>query len=215
MEREVAGLAPGQAVRRILIVDDQADNQVLLDKLMRHIGFETKIAGNGEQAVALFQAFRPHLIWMDRRMPVLDGHAASRRIRALPGGRDVKIVAVTAAALSGQSGELLDAGMDAVVCKPYRFGEIYDCLARQLGVEFVYADPPGAESAPSPPPLTAGMLAGQPEALRQELREALLSLEGDRIRTAIGSVADGDPRLLEALTQLADNYDYPAILRVL
>lgn len=215
MEREVIGLAPGQPRYRVLIVEDQPDNWLLLDKLMKDIGFETRIAENGELAMALFQDFRPHLIWMDRRMPVLDGIEATRRIRALPGGRDVKIIGVTASAFAEQCAEMLQAGMDDVISKPYRFQDVYACLARQLGVEYAYADTPGADPAPFPAPLTTGMLAGLPETLRQELREALLSLESDRIQAAINRVADHDPQLQGSLARLADNYDYPAILGVL
>ncbi len=71
-------------------------------------------------------------------MPVMDGVEATRRIRQLPGGKEVKIVAVTAPAFMEQRQELLNAGMDDFVRKPYRFDEIYDSLARQVGVKYLY-----------------------------------------------------------------------------
>ncbi|HTY98447.1 MAG TPA: response regulator, partial [Rhodocyclaceae bacterium] len=135
---EVAGLAPGQAAHRILIAEDQEENALLLARLMGEIGLEIKLAQNGEQCVQLFQQWHPDLIWMDRRMPVMDGLEATRRIRSLPDGGKVKIVAVTASAFKDQQDEMLAAGMDDFVRKPYRFGEIYDCLARQLGLKYIY-----------------------------------------------------------------------------
>ena len=90
-------------------------------KLMADIGLNARLAENGEQCVELFQEWHPQLIWMDRRMPVMDGIEATRRIRQLPGGKDVKIVAVTASAFKEQRRKLLDAGMDDFVRKPYRF----------------------------------------------------------------------------------------------
>jgi CheY-like chemotaxis protein len=105
---------------------------------MSDIGLETKVAENGARGLDIFKEWHPHLIWMDRRMPVMDGIEATQRIRELPDGREVKIVAVTASAFKEQQQEMFDAGMDDFVRKPYRFEEIYDCLSKQLGVRFVY-----------------------------------------------------------------------------
>jgi signal transduction histidine kinase/FixJ family two-component response regulator len=135
---EVVGLAPGQSVYRILIVEDQVENQLLLRQLMARVGFEVRVVDDGAQGVELFKSWHPHLIWMDRRMPIMDGIEATRMIRSLPGGREVKIIAVTASAFKEQRDEMLAAGMDDFVRKPYRFHEIYDSLSAQLGVQYVY-----------------------------------------------------------------------------
>jgi PAS domain S-box-containing protein len=211
---EVAGLAAGQPEYRILIVEDQQENQLLLAKLMTDVGFQVRVAENGEQGVALFQSWQPHLIWMDRRMPVMNGLAATRRIRELPGGHDVKIVAVTASAFTEQRVEMLNAGMDDFVRKPYRFSEIYECLTKQLGVQYTYSDAPAAVAAIDVP-LTAKMLELLPQDLRRELHDALESLEGDRIASAIGKVASHDLTLHKTLSHMAENFEYPAILKAL
>jgi len=210
---EVTGLAPGQPEYRILIVEDQRDNQLLLTKLMESAGFLVKVAENGEQAVQLFQSWHPHFIWMDRRMPVMDGLEATRRIRGLPGGKQVKIVAVTASAFIEQRNEMLDAGMDDFVRKPYRASEIYECLSKHLGVRYIYEGIP--ESREQAVLLVPEMLAVLPEALRNELKDALESLEGERIALAVRQVGAYDKKLQEALDRLAGNFDYPAILRAL
>ncbi|MDD4929861.1 MAG: PAS domain S-box protein [Gallionella sp.] len=209
---DVTGLAPGQSEYRILIVEDQRENQLLLSRLMTNIGFEVRVAQNGQSGVELFQSWHPHLIWMDWRMPVMDGLEATRRIRELPGGRDVKIVAVTASVFAEQRAEVLSAGMDGFVRKPYRFNEIYECLGRQLGVQYTYAGPTDEEDA-AEVVLTDKMLAVLQPSLRAELRRALESLDEVRIDAAIGQVAD--TKLRKTLTYLAGNFDYPAILKAL
>ncbi|MCE5181244.1 MAG: PAS domain S-box protein [Betaproteobacteria bacterium] len=213
---EILSLAPGQPEYRILIVEDQLENQLLLANLMKNVGFPIKVAENGEQAVEIFQSWRPHLIWMDRRMPVMDGLEATRRIRDLPGGKEVKIAAVTASAFTEQRDEMLKAGMDDFVRKPYRFNEIYECLGRQLGVKYIYADARAAEAEEaSDGVITAEMLTALPPDLRRELHDALESLEGERIGTVIQQTASYDPKLHKTLSHLAGNFDYPAILRAL
>ncbi len=212
---DVVGAAPNQPAFRVLIVEDHRENQLLLSQLMERVGLAVKVAANGEQAITLFQDWQPHLIWMDRRMPVMDGVAATRAIRALPGGQAVKIVAVTASALLEQRDELLQAGMDGVVRKPYRFGELYGCLTAQLGLRYVYAGAPPAPASATPEVLTPARLAVLPGALRVELREALESLDGERIEAALGQVAAYDVGLQQVLSRLSGDYDYPAILKAL
>ncbi len=216
---EVCGLAPGQPAWRILIVEDEPDNQMLLQSLMAGLGLETKVAANGEEAVKIFEAWWPDLIWMDRRMPVMDGVEATRRIRQLPGGQEVPIIAVTASVFKEQQQELFDAGMNDLVRKPYRFSEIYDCLARHLGAKYVYraaaAAAESGEQADTAARLTPAMLAVLPQDVRQQLRDALVSLDTDRVAAAIAEAGKTDPALARTLKQLAENFDYPPILRAL
>ena len=93
------GLAEGQPRYRLLIVEDQPENRLLLRSLLDPLGFELSEAVNGQEAVALFEQWHPDLIWMDIRMPVMDGLEAVRRIRATKAGADTKIIALTAHAL--------------------------------------------------------------------------------------------------------------------
>ena len=210
---EVVGLAPDQPDYRILIVEDQLENQLLLNQLLESVGFQVKVAKNGKQGVQLFQSWRPHFVWMDRRMPVMDGMEATKTIRRLPDGAAVKIVAVTASAFMEQREEKFEAGMDDFVRKPYRPNEIYACLSKHLGVKFIYQGAPTAEEPPKL--LTPKMLSTLPDALRSELKASLESLEKARIAAAIKQIGAYDQTLQKTLTQLVEDFDYPTILNAL
>ena len=211
---DVLALEPGQPPWRVLIVEDQRDNQILLSQLLGSVGFEWRISENGAKGVQMFEAWHPDFIWMDHRMPVMDGVEATQRIRQLPGGDKVKIVAVTASALQEQKAELLASGMDDFVRKPYRSSEIFDCMAKHLGVRYLYEGRPEPEDS-FPANITPQMLAGLPEALCQQLHSALESLDSAAIDAALQIVTAQDAALGKLLHRLVNNFDYPAILNIL
>jgi CheY-like chemotaxis protein len=208
---EVIGLAAGQPSYRILIVEDQLENQLLLKRLMTDLGLETRLAENGEECVQIFKQWQPDLIWMDRRMPVMNGEEAARRVRQLPGGDKVKIVAVTASAFKEEREQMIASGIDEVVRKPFRFDEIYDSMTRFLGAKFNYRGDISRSNA-TPGRLTPQRLRGISPANRGELRAALESLDRWRIDNAINRISEEDADLGEILIQLVEEFDYPHIL---
>ena len=208
-------LKPGQPECRVLIVEDEQENQVLLQRLLLDAGFLVRIAGDGEHGILVFQTWRPHLICMDVRMPVLDGLEATRRIRALERGREVKIVAVTASTSESERGEVMAAGLDDFVRKPYRPAEIFECIARHLGVAYV-EDISHAPARPaSPPTLTSDGLAMLPAEVRAELRTAVIELDRQRLAAVIRTVSEHDAALGAVLAGCAERFAYTAILKAL
>ncbi|HRD49017.1 MAG: response regulator [Candidatus Competibacter sp.] len=208
---EVIGLEPGQPDYRILIVEDQPENALLLSHLLEGLGFQVQTAENGVQGIERFQQWRPHFIWMDRRMPVMDGLEATRRIRALEGGKAVKIVALTASVFAEQREEMLEAGTDEILHKPFQIGEIFNCLARHLGVRYLRREVEPAATAPATTVPDWAALAALPDELRRELADALVALDTGRIDALIGRVAERDAALAKVLRQHADNFDYEVI----
>jgi len=120
---------------RVLVVEDNPVNQKLLDLMLRQFGYEAVFAENGEQGVARFQQESFDLILMDIQMPVMDGFAATERIRGIEkeqGLSRVPIIAVTAHVLDGYREKCLEAGMDNYLPKPFRLQELRDIIEETL-----------------------------------------------------------------------------------
>jgi signal transduction histidine kinase/DNA-binding NarL/FixJ family response regulator len=208
---QVFCLEPGQPDARILIVEDQKENWILLQRLLQEAGFPVRVAENGAQAIEAFRVWRPHFIWMDLRLPVMGGVETAERIRDLDGGREVKIVAMTASAFASEREEVLAAGFDGFVRKPYRRQEIFTCIARHIGVRYVHE--PGPERAGDDLfPLRPGGLEAIPEHLREELESAVTSLNAARIMAAVSLVSEHDATVGKLLGQLAGRYKYTMIM---
>jgi two-component system, cell cycle response regulator DivK len=105
--------------KRILVVEDQADNMQMLRDLLTSAGYELIEAKDGLEGVRAATTHRPDLILMDIQLPLLDGYEATRRIKADPALCAIPIIAVTSYALSGDEGKARAAGCDGYVPKPY------------------------------------------------------------------------------------------------
>ena len=213
----ILGLAEGQPRYRLLLVEDQPDNRLLLRRLLDPLGFELREAANGQEAVAVFAQWHPDLIWMDIRMPIMDGVEAVRRIRTTTAGAKTKIIALTAHALEEERSPIMAAGCDDFVRKPFREQDIFAALVRHLRLEFLYERAPDPASASRSPELAIEpkQLAGLPAELRRELRQAVLELDTARTQTLIAQVAERDPALGRALQALAKQLDYKRLLNLL
>lgn len=136
--RRVARVAPGQIEYRVLVVEDRTEDRWVLRRILEDAGFRVQAAETGESGIEVFKDWQPHFIWMDRRLPAMDGLEAARAIRALNGGRGVKMVGVSASVLPAEREEMLAAGLDDFVRKPFLAADIFDCIARHLGVRYTY-----------------------------------------------------------------------------
>jgi PAS domain S-box-containing protein len=136
----VLGLAPEQPPCRVLVAEDDPDSRQLLMEILLRAGFHVRAAVNGAEAVSAFQEWSPQFIWMDMRMPVLDGYAATRKIRALPGGDAVRIVALTASAFREDHAGILAAGCNGVISKPLVEEQLFEQMGRQLGLRYRYEE---------------------------------------------------------------------------
>ena len=139
-QQTVIGLESNQSDYKILVVDDQESNRQLLIKLLQPLGFKIKAASNGEEAINLWSQWQPHLIWMDIRMPVMNGYEATQRIKATTQGQATAIIALTASVLEEEKAEALSAGCDDFVRKPFREEEIFEIMKKHLGVRYLYGD---------------------------------------------------------------------------
>ncbi|HEY9742500.1 MAG TPA: PAS domain S-box protein [Coleofasciculaceae cyanobacterium] len=136
--QQVIGKEPGQPVYRILVVEDVWENRQLLVKLLETLDFEVREVVNGLEAIALWESWQPHLIWMDMRMPVMDGYDATSYIKAQPKGQQTVIIALTASAFEEERTVALRAGCDDFVRKPFSEEVIWEKIALHLGVRYIY-----------------------------------------------------------------------------
>jgi CheY-like chemotaxis protein len=146
--REVEHLAEGYDVRA-LVVDDIRENREVLSTLLAVIGCEIILAENGRQALEAVSASRPDIVFMDMRMPEIDGLEATRRIVRDYGAGGLKVVATSASALEHERERYLAAGCDDFVAKPFRGERIYAALKNLLGVEFDYKAREGGAEEPA------------------------------------------------------------------
>ena len=211
--RAVKSIAPDQTAWRLLVVDDNVDNRLLLIAMLTNMGFKIREAENGQEAIRVFEEWRPHLIWMDMRMPIMDGYEATQKIRQLAGGNQVKIIALTASAFIEQHCDIINAGCDAVLHKPFHIPEIFAALSKHLGVKFIYQDSPITASSPTSK-ITAEMLATLPLDLRQHLRDATLKLDTEEIDTVIAQIHALEPDIADSLEALAKGYQFEQIIRL-
>ena len=214
-KERIIGLAPGQKSFRILIVDDRKEARLLLRKLIEDLKLPVMEAENGLEAVEIFKKWRPHLIWMDQRMPVMSGEEATRKIRELPGGRDVYIIALTASFQREKRQQLLEAGMDELVAKPYHLNEIYAVMERYLGLRYLRernresgADSDGKITSDA---LRTRLAELEPERL-DELYDAAVLLNRDEMARALKRIEPLDPELVKMLNTLVENMQYGELL---
>ncbi len=139
-ERVVIGLRPGQPHRRVLVVDDQLENRQLMVRILSQLGLAVREATNGQEAVQLWRDWQPDLIWMDIRMPILDGYEATKQIRALEGEPTSVIIALTAQASQSDRTLALAAGCNDYISKPFRETTLFLKMAEYLGLEYLYAE---------------------------------------------------------------------------
>ena len=214
--RRVLRFQPGQAKCRVLIADDQEDNRQLLVQILGPVGFDIRLANDGDQVVKEFEGWRPDLILMDLRMPVMDGQEAIRRIRAMAGGKKVKIIAVTASAFDENRQEVLAGGADDFIGKPFREEELFQKIHAHAGVEFLYADEPASTAQPlgtrDAAELTGESLAGVPRDVIQKMREAVIRADLDDLLAKIQEIETHEPRIAQGLRRLADHFEYQKLL---
>ena len=125
---------------KVAIVDDRFENRDILYKKLTPLGFETKMAENGLEAVALYKNWKPDIILMDVVMPVMDGVEATRQILKLANGHDVKIFVVSASALESEQKEIKQIGATVFIKKPVIFDSLLYEMHTKGNVQFLFEE---------------------------------------------------------------------------
>lgn len=212
--RRIVGLRPGQPSYRILVTDDNDDNRSLLITLLQQLGFDTKGVTNGREAVEVWQTWKPHLIFMDMRMPFMDGCSASTEIRSKPGSKDTVIIAVTASVFNDQIDDILSAGCNDFLRKPFKTEEIYNKLEKHLKLRFVYdQDQADAQTEPGTEK-TADLAASArqlPQKLRSRMLKAAIRADVEKTENILEEIKNLDSELASKLKALVDEFEFEKI----
>ncbi|MEG3897606.1 MULTISPECIES: response regulator [unclassified Microcoleus] len=216
------GLEADQPVYRILAVDDNQENRLLLVKMLQPIGFEVREAENGLQAVELWESWQPDLIWLDTRMPVMDGFEAVRQIRAKEKETQPRtvIIALTASTFEEKKGEIIAAGCDDFVRKPFQEQILFDKMACYLGVHYIYQEFPGLETgalrryfvSEKPDSFFLPLLAQMPQNWVQELYDAVNDVNEELAIQIVDRICESHPTLADALKDLLADYRLDRIM---
>ena len=206
-------LKPGQPPCRVLVVDDRDTNREILVKMLAPLGCSTIEAVDGQAGFEAFLTQKPHLVLMDAVMPVMDGREATRRIRALPEGERVPIIAVSASVLEDQLKEVMAAGASDFLRKPLREEELYAKLAKHLPFEFEYAEDGEGETsmASTAPAELAEELAQLPQDLCDQLVTAARGLDKASLLALMTPLAATAPGVAQRLRTLAESYRFDQI----
>jgi len=220
-QRRVTQIESGQTASdggpfRFLIVEDNSSNRELLIKLLVPFGFELRAAVNGAESIEIWEQWQPHLVWMDMRLPVMDGYEATRQIKALADAinRPVVIVALTASAFEEDRDAILAAGCDDFIRKPFRENEIFDALHRHLGVHFIYDTvAPTLEMGEKISQEELRLIMNKlPSAWVNDLHQAAVSLDVEQVQALIEAIRPQAPQLADVLDQWMHNFEFDKLL---
>ena len=192
---------------RILVVEDQLENRFLLKQLLIPYGFQYREAINGAEGVNIARQWHPHCILMDRRMPVMDGLAATRAICELGLDPQPAIIAVTAHAFAGERAEMLAAGCVDFLGKPFTDRDLYAFLERYLPVTIIRAVPPTDEAGVAIVPGLPAILSTLPAATIRQLEAAAIRCDVEQITDLLHSY----PEVCNNLQPLLTSFRFDAL----
>ena len=199
----------------MLVVDDEPANCLLLVEMLKAVGFGTREATGGEEAITLATEWSPDAILMDVRMPGTDGLEAIRRLRALDPQRRIPIIAVSASAFEDDRRQALEAGASDFLGKPFREHELLEKLRAGLGIEYVYLARTPHEAAelggPDQAPANSGRLP-LPAATVAQLRQAAGSADYGRVIEILDGMESAAPNTAATLREIVEQFDYPRLL---
>lgn len=201
-----------------LVVDDNPDNRVVLSRLLENIGVTVIEAENGLVALEKTRKHLPDIIFMDIRMPVMDGQEAITKIVEEFGQERFKIVTITASAMQHNRDQYLKLGSHQVVLKPFQVDEIFECLKNLLNIDYIYSE---AIQNDTDPKVSHNMNYAQtyiPKSIHHSLIEAAKLHYVTGIRQSLPLLVESGEegkKLADNLNLCLKNYDIKKILSIL
>lgn len=215
---KVVRLASSKAGSRILVASASPENRRLLVTLLESVGFEVGEAANGVELISKFEHWLPALIILDLVMPGMDVETTIERIRTLPTGKDVKIVAITERAFEDDRTIAHEAGANDFIQLPFNDHEIFDVVAKLLNVSYVYEEESEEGSNGKNLLLSEDIalaVSKLPETLLSDLRTATAAGYLFRLKELTTDVEAIDVALAQKIRAHAENYEYDALAQML
>jgi len=210
----VVALRSDQPEYRVLVAEDHDASRLLLVKLLQEVGFKVKEAANGRQAVQICTAWQPHLVWMDMRMPEMNGFEAARQIKT-NSANQIVVIALTANAFKEDRSLALESGCDDFLRKPFRETEIFGLMQKHLGVAYQFEE--GMPTQNDRPASVADLISEAeilPAEMLSRFAEALELSHLEKIEKSIVEIRLTNPHLAEVFSEMADDFAYEDILAV-
>jgi CheY-like chemotaxis protein len=212
--QKVIGLEPGRSTPKVLIVDDRAENRLVLTRLLGPLGFHMAEAEDGVEAVQVCAEWHPDVVLMDIRMPRMDGFEALRHIRALPLSPGIippAVIALTASAFDHDHEAMLRAGFDDHVGKPFKEVDLFLSLTRTRGLRFIHetTSPKGQANHAKTEP---GCLAGMSSTWFAAFQMGLDTGDREEVVRLLAEVCD--PDLAAELQAMARAYRFEELARL-
>lgn len=216
--QQVIALAVGQPKYRILVAEDKPEIRQIMIKLLQPVGFDVREVNNGEEAIALCKSWCPDLVWMDMRMPVMDGYEATKRIKTAIDSPPV-VIALTGSAFEEDRIVALSTGCDDFVRKPFRVEVIFDKMAEYLGVQYIYATeqiklPTQPQSADIPVNELSNAIIQMPPEWVEQLHQAAKRVNSKQILQLIGEIPSSQAGLAKTLTNLVNDFCFEEIINL-
>ncbi|QPC84134.1 response regulator [Phototrophicus methaneseepsis] len=215
-EAHVIGIASDEPKYRALVVDDKWENRLMLLKMLERVGFEVLEAANGREALQMWQVNHPQIVFMDMRMPEMNGYEATRRIRAqaIETEEQPVIIAVTASAFEQDRERVMAVGCDDYVSKPFKESVLFDRIAHHLDLEFIYEDPEEEGETDTHVPEVPETLE-LPAEMIGRLKLAIKNLSVSEIERLAPHVREIDAQFAKHLLTFARNFDFRSIAELI
>ncbi|MEG4056796.1 MULTISPECIES: PAS domain S-box protein [unclassified Microcoleus] len=213
--QRVIGLAPGQPTYRILIVEDLEENRRLLVEFLTSVGFEVREAKQGVEALSLWESWRPHLILMDLRMPIVDGYTASKYIRERPQSKETVIIALTACIFEEEREKVVMAGFNDFISKPFQQRDIFDKIAKYLPVQYIYEVVEQTPQKQLVETVSGEDLSMMSPQWLEQMYQAAYYLDTEVMNELIGQIPESKASLAQALTDYINNFNSDRIMELI
>jgi signal transduction histidine kinase/CheY-like chemotaxis protein len=213
----VIGIKDGYKIKA-LVVDDVKENRDVLGLFLQSMGITVTRAENGKVALERIAEDEPHIIFMDIRMPVMDGVEAFQKIKEIYSEKGIKVICITASTLRHEKDKFLEMGFDSYVSKPFKHADVLEALETNLDIEFNYKSPESKKTTQKiPDELDWSSIKLSPD-IKTQILEAADAYNITNLESALEqlkSMENGGKELRDNLKKLAKAYDMDGIVEVM